>query len=226
MKWVCFLLTFFVFDIAYSQAVIERVLFSGTKRSKADYLMRFIESRKGADFSQQTVEEDKQALRNLMIFSMVEDSIYEGKEGKIVQFKLKELFTTIPYVDFGGVEGNRYLQVGLVDYHWLGRGIHFGGYYRYDTRHSFQLYQIWPYIQNSKWGLSASLLRYATIEPLFFNGEHANYNYQNLTFEVLGRYEFSFRHFIQFGGGILDESFRNKTRWERGDPWCSRKRFI
>lgn len=191
----------------FAQQRILDIRFAGQKRSQAEYLRRFLGSQVGEAVDSAQVAADCQALRNLMIFRSVSDTLLPVREGVVLRFDLEELITTIPYVDFGGVSGNRYMQVGVIDYHWLGKGVHIGGYYRYDGRHSFQVYQTWPYLNQSPWGISGSVLRFATREPLYFDGMQVDYDYRNLTLEMLGRYEWRFRHYVQWGGAMLFEAF-------------------
>lgn len=193
---------------------IEAIHFQGLKKTAPTYLHRFLESKVGMPYDSAVLARDVQTLRNLLFFERVQaEKRMTGRETAALVFTCQEVFTVLPFVDFGGVKGNRYVQVGALDVHWLGRGNQLGGFYRYDGRHSAQLFVKQPYLRGSSWGYSVSGLKLSTREPLFFNdpsGElhRINYLYDNYTLEALGRYEFSFRNFVELGGAYLFEWYR------------------
>ena len=191
-------------------APICSIEFAGIKKTRPAFLQRFLKSRVGESYDSLLVALDVQQLKDLQIFTQVGVEVAQKKEGIALIFRVKEVFTLFPIVDVGGVEGNRYLQLGAVDYHWLGaRGL-VGGSYRYDGRHSQQAFVRYPYLQHSSWGAGLNVLHLATTEPLFFQGERINYLYDNLTVEGLARKEFAFGHFVEMGGAYLRESFRQR----------------
>lgn len=195
--------------------IIQAIYFNGLKKTDAKFLHRFIECQVGNTYDSLLVEKDIQALRNLQLFEKVSAKTERVKKGINLYFECKEVITIIPFLDFGGVKGNLYFQVGTIDFNWLGKGNQLGGFYRYDGRHSAQLFLKKPYIKGSNWGVSASALKLSTVEPLFFTNfqqeqERVNFYYDNFTFETLGRYEFSFGHFLQFGGAYLYEKYSQK----------------
>ena len=200
---------------AQADEIIEAIYFNGLKKTHAKFLYRFIECEVGSKYDSLLVEKDIQALRNLQLFEKVSARIEPLKKGVELHFDCKEVITIIPFLDFGGVRGNPYFQLGAIDFNWLGVGNQLGGFYRFDGRHSAQLFLKKPYIKGTNWGFSASALKLSTIEPLFFTNfqqeqERVNFYYDNFTFEALGRYEFSFGHFVQFGGAYLFEKYAQK----------------
>ncbi len=211
--WLLLILT----SQTYSKGLINAIYFNGIKKTQASYLQRFIKCKVGGVYDSLQVEKDIQALRNLQIFSAVSARKEVEKKGIILYFDCQEVITAIPFFDFGGVRGNPYFQLGLIDFNWLGRGNQLGGFYRFDGRHSAQVFLKKPYPKGKNWGFSLSALKLSTVEPLFFNDpqdnlQRINYYYDNFTFEALARYEMKFGHFIQFGGAYLYEKYALKDR--------------
>ena len=193
--------------VGFGQPTLTHVQFKGLKKTSEPFLLRFIESRPGQVFDSLQVAEDITALRNLQLFASLDYELIEKVKEVHLVFQCEEIITVIPFLDFGGVRGNRYVQAGVIDFHFRGKANHLGGFYRYDGRHSYQVFYKNPYVQNSPWGYSVSFLNLATREPLFFEGDRINYLYNNRTLEVLGRYEFEFGHNLQLGGAFLHEIF-------------------
>ncbi len=186
---------------------VVSIEFQGLKKTKASFLERFISTKIGDTYDSLIVQEDLQQLRNLQLFlSLSTEAVYRG-EGVHLTFNCTEIVTIIPSLDFGGVRGNRYIQVGGVDFNFQGKGAFLGGFYRYNNQHSFQLYYQEPYIRGSSFGHRTSFTRFSNLEPLFVNDARVDFQYKNYYAEALARYEFAFGHFIFLGGGYLYETY-------------------
>ncbi len=218
-RWLLICLSMALISLTgYGQQQTERIhaiSFKGLKKSKPEFLFKFLSSQVGQVYDSSQVKLDEQALRNLQIFNDVSSSIEKTEKGVEVKFQCEEVITLIPSLDFGGVRGNRYVQVGMYDYNFLGERALLGGYYRFDGRHSFQVIFNQPFIRGSNWGIFSNFSRLATQEPLFFRREdqeqtqvRLNYNYDNYTSELLGSYTFRIGHFMQAGGAYLFERYR------------------
>jgi len=192
----------------YAQQVVRAIHFEGLKRTQPVFVKRFLSTRVGYPYDSVTVARDIQQLRNLQLFSRIEADTVMIKDGVGVTFFLSEIITLIPHLDIGTVSGNRYVQLGAIDFNWLGKGAYLGGQYRYDRYHSFQLYHELPYVKQSRWGYNVSVTKRSTLEPLYWNDLRVDYRYDNYNLELLGRYEFSFGHRMYFGGMWLHERYR------------------
>ena len=202
-----FLTTAWAQDTTY-QDRIGSIHFSGLKKTKPEFLQRFISTQVGDLYDSLTVQEDIQMLRNLQLFLSLSADTTRKEKGIELIFTCIEIVTVIPSLDFGGVSGNRYIQIGGVDFNFRGRGAFLGGFYRYNEQHSFQVYYQEPYIRGTPWGHRTSFTRFSNIEPLFVNDGRVEFQYKNYYLESLGRYEFAFGHFIFLGGGYLYETYR------------------
>jgi len=204
---IVFLLVCFFVPIQ-AQEVIQGINFVGLKKVKSHYIERFVETEVGSTLDSALLLEDIQLLRNLRLFSDVSYSTKDTAEGVIVNFHFKEVLTLLPIINFGGVTGNFWFQLGAVDFNFQGKGNLAGGFYRYSERHSYQLFFKAPNIWGSRWGYSLDIAKLSTIEPLYFQNSTTFYDYDNLIGELLGRYEFVYGHYLEFGGAYLNEQYR------------------
>ena len=196
-----------------SQKIISKIKFNGIYKTNENYLQHFIEIKENSGIDSTTLKNDIQRLRNLLIFSDISFLISETKDSIIVTFNCVELRTLTPIVNFGGVTDNFWFQFGAMDYHWLGMGHTFGGYYRYYDRHSFALYMKAPYLFNKIWGLSLDVGKFSTIEPAYFSEGTADYNVDHWNFLGHAIYNIDLNHRLEFGGGYLYERYdKNEIR--------------
>ncbi|PCJ85753.1 MAG: hypothetical protein COA57_07250 [Flavobacteriales bacterium] len=191
-----------------AQDVIKEIHFVGLKKTKPYYLERFIEIEVGSIFDSILVLEDIQSLRNLRFFDDVSYSTKDTAEGIIVNFHIKEVLTLLPIVNFGGIKGNFWFQLGAVDFNFQGQGNTVGGFYRYYERHSYQVFLKVPNILGSHWGYSLNLAKLSTIEPLYFQDSITYYDYDNLIAELMGRYEFVYGNYLEYAGAYLYEQYK------------------
>jgi len=186
---------------------VQDVKIVGCKKTKIDHLERFLCVHEGEEFDSTNLKLDEQVLRNLDIFSGVNSVVRDTIDGIVVEYQLKERITLIPIGKVGGADGNITLQLGVIDYNFMGNGSIASAYYRYYDRHTFHAYLKTPYIKKSRWGYSVSLLKQSTLEPLKFPEQDLRYKYDLLTLELLGRYEFSFNNYLEFGLAPLHEKY-------------------
>ncbi len=192
------------------QSTVVNVSFEGLKKMKGDFLERFIETEVGAEADSLTLAKDVQALKNLNLFYEVSASFAEVEGGKQVVFHLKEVFTLLPIISFGVIQGNFWFQLGAVENNLAGRANVLGGFYRYYDRHSFLLYTQVPYLKGSPWGFSTTFSKYSTEEPIYFPSKDTTvvYDYDNISPELNIRYEFKFGHFVEMGSAYLYQRYR------------------
>jgi outer membrane protein assembly factor BamA len=209
-------LILFVICPLFSQTKIAKIYLSGLEKTKESYLHYFIQSAENTPFDSLKLLNDVQRLLNLRLFKDVTFTVTESKSGKIIEIHCSELFTLIPIVNFGGVTGNFWFQVGGMDYNLLGRGHTLGGYYRYYDRHSFVIFAKAPYLFDNHWGLSLDLARFSTIEPAYLSEAIVPYKVDRWNFTTYIIYNFSFYNNIEFGGGYLYESYE-KNEIDNGE---------
>lgn len=197
---------------SFAQKSINNIDFEGLKRTQSSYLQQFLQSKYGEIISLSTLEQDVQQLKNISSIGNAAYRLDTIGEKVTVTFEVDELKTLLPIVNFGGIKGNVWFQVGFSDINWRGKG-HFlsASYQNNDSRHSFNIYHKIPRINASSWGYSASLARWESREPLFFEAGTVNYDYDNTGIGLTGIRHFGFRRNIEFGGTYFVEKYRKSA---------------
>lgn len=195
-----------------AQKKIANIEFEGLKRTKSSYLEQFLLSREYQPADIANIEQDVQRLKNI---SSIGNATYRldtiGDQINLT-YQVNELKTLLPIINFGGIEGNVWFQVGFTDINWQGKGHFFNAAYQNnDRRHSWNIYHKIPRINASQWGYSASLARWASREPLYFEEGTVNYDYDNTGIGVTGIRHFGFRRNVEFGGTYFVEKYRRST---------------
>jgi outer membrane protein assembly factor BamA len=185
----------------------QKAQFEGLKRTKASYLLKFMDWDKHVPTDSLSIANGLQRIRNTRFFNEV-DSRLEVKNGDtIVVFKCQEIFTVLPIVEGGASEGNKWIRLGVEDENGLGKGIRTIAFYQYNDRHSYLLKQFYPLLYK-KWGLNYLLKNWSILEPIAINDVPMVYNYINWDAEFLVQYSFDInRHNVEAGIGYMNEIF-------------------
>lgn len=202
-----------------AEFTITDVSFSGLKKTKASYLYRFLETKKGATLDEAILARDVQVLKNLYSVADAEAKLDTTAAGINVDFAIQEALTLFPIVNFGGIKGNLWGQLGFTDVNFLGRGNQFTAYYlNNQKRHNAALYYRVPYWGRSKWGSSASFLRWATVEPTYFEEGTVVYNYNFTSAGLSAIYEIKNDHTLEFGANYFVEDYEKLAEQEIQNP--------
>ncbi len=212
---ICVLICFLVGcqSALLSQTSIHQIHFEGAQRTDTQWLLRFVQTQIGDTPDSLLIEQDCQRLRNLLFLADADFRIDPLDDGQRLVFVLDEAWTLFPIINFGGIRGNIWAQLGLTDVHFWGKGIQCTGFYQLtDGRHGGQLYLKVPYLRGSPWGLSFSGLRWTSVEPLYFDEGSVFYDYNNLSGGAMGHYEFELDHELSLGGTYFVEQYSKSAR--------------
>lgn len=191
---------------------ISKIEFTGLKRTKETYLNHYIQSKVGAIISDSLLQVDVQKLKNVAAIGNASYRLEETGNGQKVIFEVAEVRTLLPIVNFGGIKGNLWFQVGFSDINWRGRGQSLSAAYQNnDRRHAGNIYYRVPSINGTDWGFSASLSRWASREPLFFSAGTVNYDYDNNGIGLTAIRRFGFYRNLEFGGTYFVEKYQKST---------------
>lgn len=191
---------------------IDRVEFQGLKRTQASYLKQFIQAEVGAVVDEKALQIDVQKLKNI---ASIGNAFYRidtvNKQLKVI-FGVEEVRTLLPIVNFGGIKGNLWFQLGFSDINWQGKGQFLSAAYQNnDRRHSGNIYYRVPRIKATEWGFSASLSRWASREPLYFDEGTVNYDYDNTGISLTSIRRFGFYRNLEFGGTYFVEKYQKSA---------------
>ncbi len=132
----------------------------------------------------------------------------DGKVNYHVHWEMVEARTLSPLFGFGGVKGNVHFLIGINDQHLFGKGQELMAFYQnIQGEHNFLLAFKNPSINNSRYGISAEVRRYAAEEPVYFNSGPANYLYINQNVSLGSSYRLQPRHNLNVGATFFREEF-------------------
>ncbi|MEP0985464.1 hypothetical protein [Ekhidna sp.] len=209
------LITYFcsILNVTFSQ-VIQEIKFEGLVNTKSDYLQQFLAIKAGDQLDSVLLSITKQRLTNLEMFSDVKFKVEERQSNYLVVFECTELFTLLPIFSFGGIEENFWIQIGATEVNLGGRGNKLVAYYQYYDRNSFATHLKFDRINQSLWGLSINLIKWSTLEPLFFSDQTVEYEYDNYTIGTDLIRHFNFTDRIEIGGAFFTENYLKFTEGE------------
>ncbi len=190
---------------------ILSVEIDGLEKTRKSYILQFIETKRGDLYDSRQVEQDKQRLINLEIIANVTTEVSQRSEGYVVTYICEELHTLLPIFSFGGIEENFWIQVGATEVNLGGKGNKFVGYYQYYDRSSFATHITFDRIKRSTWGINLNLIKWATLEPLYFGNNEVEYKYTNYTIGATGIKHLNFTDRIEFGGAFFTENYKRST---------------
>jgi len=205
--WLSIILVYLVVFCSQAQSIVSKITFEGLERTRKEYLLQFLTTRIGQKLDSVSLETDRNRLVNLEIIAAASYRVELAKNGLEVVFTCEEFHTLVPVINFGGIRDNIWFRIGASDINVGGKGHKVSGFYQYNDRHTFRFdYQV-PVITNSRWGYRIALLKWSTIEPLYFEEGTTNYDYDNNLGELAVHYNFTFHHSVEIGGGFFNEVY-------------------
>ena len=198
---------------------IQSIELEGLGKTKPRYLRQFLKSKEGDVFTKEKLQNDIQQLWNAGTNQKVHAKIDSLPNQQVkITFQLKEKKTLLPIVNFGGIQGNIWYQLGLIDFNWLGQGHQFLAFYQNnDNRHGGQIYYRIPYL-NKKWGVSFDVLQWQSLEPLFFPEGIVNYEYDNFNLGATAIRNINYRERLEFGASFFIEQYAKSESQSIDNP--------
>ncbi|MDO6674172.1 outer membrane protein assembly factor [Tenacibaculum sp. 1_MG-2023] len=194
---------------SYSQEKrIEKITFSGVKKTKIHVLQKILSSTESQVFDSIVLSEDMIRLKRLPAISNAnfQTSCADNKCDVVVT--VEENFTIIPEVNFHKTINQKLAyRIGVGEYNFLGRNISLGGFYQYNGFDSYGINFRAPTLFSAKWGVSLNHQNWISEEPLYFGSESANYKYQNISYEALALYQHNFKNQLQLGINFFKEKY-------------------
>ncbi len=201
------ILTFGIITSLTAQPLITSVEFTGLSKTNELFLRQYITTSIGQEYDSSRLANDRQRLLNLGILGEVDMKITTEENTIKVIFACREMINTLPVFALGKTDDTFWCKAGIQSLNLTGRGDKLFAYYQYYDRHSFYLNYATDRMGNSRWGTTASLIKWATVEPLNSESGISNYNYTNYTGYVSAVRFLTFRETLDFGLGIFNEQF-------------------
>jgi outer membrane protein insertion porin family len=193
--------------VACAQTKIIKVEFNGLTHTKPEFLQAYLTQKVGDVYDSLLTQADRQRMLNLNILSQIEVVIAKTEGGVALTYKCAEMMNTLPIFALGQTENTFWCRAGIQSLNLTGRADKFFAYYQYYDRHSFYLNYSTDRLNNSDWGITGSLIKWATLEPLTTESGTLNFTYTNYTgYASLQRF-LSFRETLDWGVGMFSERF-------------------
>ena len=201
------LLAFGIYTGLSAQQLVTNVEFTGLTKTNESFLRQYITTSVGQEYDSTQLANDRQRLLNLGILGEVEMKLITETSNVKVIFACREMINTLPVFALGKTDDTFWFKAGIQSLNLTGHGDKLFAYYQYYDRHSIYLNYATDRIGNSRWGTTASLIKWATVEPLNSESGISNYNYTNYTgYASIVRF-LTFRETIDVGGGVFNEQF-------------------
>lgn len=205
--------------VLWAQGVVSQIEFEGLKKTKVSFLSSFLQTTPENIPNDSILMADVQRLKNIAGIGNATYRVETVAGKKKVIFTIEEVSTLLPIINFGGIRGNFWYQLGFSDINWMGRGQYLSLHYQNnDRRHSGQLYYRVPYFKNSAWGYSLSLNKWASREPLFFEEGAVDYEYDNNSIGFTLIRHFGINRNLEAGGTYFIEKYRKSEEQVLENP--------
>ena len=188
--------------------IIETIDWKGAKRMNKKFMTEFIQSKVNANLDSLKLNNDVDALTRLNGISKVTYQVTNSNSGNyVVEYTIVEDFSIIPNLSLWTTDITTAYRIGLYDFNFLGRNNTIGGFYQYNGVSSYGFNLSSPFLFSSKIGVEASVHKLGSIEPIFFEGTKATYQYINTAAELLGVYRINYRNSFKLGFSIFNEHY-------------------
>ncbi len=187
---------------------IGNIEYTGLNKTKSSFLEDVLKLQKGDIPTNKDLQIEIQRLKNLTGIVNATISIDTVNNELNLNYTLEEVCTLLPILNFGGIKDNLWFQLGFTDSNWRGRGQHLSAYYQNnDGLHSGQIYFRAPRIKGGEWGYSASLTKWTSLEPLYFEEGGVNYIYENNSIALSGIKYLGEHNSLEIGGNYFIEKY-------------------
>lgn len=198
--------------------LIGDIEFQGNKKTKRNYLLRFMESRAGLPFSKEVLAKDLQNIENLQLFSQIRHQVTDSIGLKWIRIELDEKLTLLPIMGFDFTTEQFRFALGGTNYNTFGNGTTVRAKYQYYQRHSFELMMVNPWL-GDRWGGSLEANKWSTIEPAYFSEDEAFYNVDKINLAGGAFFNFNLHHQVWGSAGYLKEIYdKNRTESSEDSP--------
>lgn len=189
---------------------IAEITIKGVKKTKGSFIKSLLTTKVGQVVDSTLLENDIILLKRLPAISHAYYQVfYSHKNLYKVFITVEENFTIIPEVNLWTTTNNVFsYKLGVYDYNFLGRNITFGGFYQYNGFDTYAINFKAPNLFSNKLGLAVNHQNWKSEEPLFFEGQSANYLYQNNAIEALVLYQINLNNKIDFGVNLFNEKYQ------------------
>lgn len=185
-----------------------KIRFEGLNRTRETFVRRFLVWGEDGQMNETHLKRSCELILNTGFFSEVGFVKEESMEGDEIVFSVKEKWTLLPSFNGGATPENKFIEFGVLDFHFMGMGGMLGVFYRYYDKSAFQVLFNQPYIGRSKWGFNLLAENYVNTEPIYISRHPFKYNLNRYHYYLAGSVELAGLHTALLPGfGYRSEVF-------------------
>jgi outer membrane protein assembly factor BamA len=218
MSFLCFIVS--IVDAQQNHNLSDyKVSFEGLTKTKEDFLLKLIEAESGNEAMSNSLDAQLNIIRNQTGIADASYSIDTVGSEHHLKYFVTERKTALPIVNFGGIRDNLWFSIGFIENNLRGGGDQLLTFYQNNNgRHSGQIFYKRPRTKNLNWGYSASLNRWASEEPLFFEEGTVNFLYDNTGAGVSLIRNIDLRQNLEFKVTVFREEYSKSENQPLDDP--------
>ncbi len=206
-----FMLVCSLLFVRATSQTIHNIAFEGNHKTKTKVLNKLIRSKNGKILDSIVLKNDAVLLSRLPSFSKVSYQVKKENDNDNITYVVEETNTLIPSVNFWTTTNQQFTyQIGLTEFNFLGENKQLGGFYRNNGFHSFSLIYTNPLWFGNFTGASVILQSLTSLEPLYFNGNQAKYEYTNSSVEFSLFHNITASHKALVGLNFFREDYQHK----------------
>lgn len=194
----------------YSNAqLIHSVRYKGNKKTKSAVLDKLISAKVGTELDSVVLKSDVVLLSRLPVTNSAVYKVEKNIDGNYdVIYSIEETNTIIPALNFWTANNQQFsYQLGVKEFNFLGENKEIGAFYRNNGFHSFSVNYTDPFLFNKTTGLSVTVQSLTSLEPLYFDGGTANFEYTNNSIETAVKKILTPSHKVQIGVNYFQEKY-------------------
>ncbi|MEM7187875.1 MAG: POTRA domain-containing protein [Bacteroidota bacterium] len=209
MRVLSFWTIFLLCGSLYAQQISEIVIQNNNK-TKESFIRKITRIETGTAMDSLQMEADMIRLIRLPAIAHAYYQVHPKEDGTVkIVYGVDENFTIIPSANIFTTNDDEFAyRLGLFEFNALGHGIVVGGSFQRDIYNSYGINFRAPYLFGPKAGIALNHNNLTTLEPVFFDDTTADYKYNNTSYEVLGLYEFNFKHRVELGLNFFTEDYQ------------------
>lgn len=204
---------FLFFSTVIFAQEVSKFNIAGNKKTRTLFIEKITSTKVGKLLDSLQIVEDIERLVRLPAFANATYTVIKDENGRYeVTYVVDENFTIIPSINVYTTDNDEFAyRIGLYEFNGLGRNIIFGGFFQRDNFNSFGLNFRAPYLFSNQYGLALNFQNLTTQEPVFLESGTANYQYNNLSYEILGLYEIDLKNRLEAGVSYFTEKYDYKN---------------
>ena len=204
---------FFLASFWAGAQTISEIVIQNNKKTRTSFIKKISGVQLGTPLDSLQLENDMIRLRRLPGIAHAYYQVTPKEDGTVkVVYGLEENFTIIPSANIYTTNDDEFAyRIGLYEFNGFGQNLIFGGFYQQDIFGSFGLNFRAPFLLGNKTGIVVNYQDLTTEEPVFLETGTADYRYNNRSVEVLGLYQFNYRHRLEAGINYFTETYEYRS---------------